>query len=362
VSLRAKLAALAATLAVMAAPQTASAYLPPGFFGIVPQEPPSETDYQLMEEAGVRSVRLPLFWSEVQPARPSVKRPDWSVVDFEVERAAEHGMSILLNAFATPRWISRERFQEPVTPWKLRAWALFLHQAARRYGPDGRFWWENEEVPYDPVRDWEIWNEENIVTFGDTDPEDFARLIRTSGRALHRNDPGSKVIIGGFFGRPLQIPPNVSAAGFLQGIYEAGNVKRYFDGVALHPYVAAAKAMRWEILGLRQVMHENHDGGTPVYVTELGWGSARFESRWERGPHGQARELNNAFAMLAGHRLSWRIGGVWWYSWLDRFDVCQFCDSAGLLTRNREAKPAFYRFTEWTGGDPNIVPRASFLE
>ena len=346
----------------MAVPRAAAAYVPPGFFGMVPQETPTETDYELMVEAGIRSVRLPLFWNQVEPVRPSVKQPDWSAVDYEIELAAKHRMSILLNAFGSPPWIAAERLQEPVLAWQLRAWAVFLHRAARRYGPEGTFWREHEELPYEPVRGWEIWNEENIVTFGNTTPESFASLIRTSGRVLHRNDPGAKVIIGGFFGRPLQIPPNVSAMRFLAGIYEAGNVKPYFDGVGLHPYVAAAKAMRWEIEDLRQVMRENRDGGTPLYVTELGWGSARFESRWERGPYGQARELNEAFAMLANHRLSWRIGGVWWYSWLDRYDVCQFCDSAGLLTMNREAKPAFYRFTEWTGGDPSIVPRASFLE
>ena len=29
-----------------------------------------------------------------------------------------------------------------------------------------------------------------------------------------------------------------------------------------------------------------------------------------------------------------------------------------LLTADRKAKPAWYRFNEWTGGDPSIVPRA----
>ena len=31
---------------------------------------------------------------------------------------------------------------------------------------------------------------------------------------------------------------------------------------------------------------------------------------------------------------------------------------SGLLTINREAKPAWYLFNGWTGGDPSTVPRA----
>jgi hypothetical protein len=137
-------------------------------------------------------------------------------------------------------------------------------------------------------------------------------------------------------------------------------VKPFFDGVALHPYVSQAGAMRPQIENLRRIMRVHGDAETPLYVTELGWGSDSFESRWERGPFGQARELDRAFAMLSANRLRWRVGGVWWFSWADLSDACQFCDSAGLLTEAREAKPAWYAFNEWTGGDAATVPRAAF--
>ena len=100
------------------------------------------------------------------------------------------------------------------------------------------------------------------------------------------------------------------------------------------------------------------DGETPLYVTEMGWGSD-VSSRAGSGGRGPARELDRSFAMLARQRPRWRIGGVWWFSWTDRAGSCQFCDSAGLLTSGREAKPSWYRFNAWTGGDPATVPRAS---
>lgn len=350
---------LAAVLVAAAFPAAARASAPPGFIGMSPQGPTSSLDFELMREAGITSVRLPLPWSSVEPFSPYVATPDWSGFDSSVALAAEHGIRIFPFLFGTPAWLGGDPRAEPAgSGWALRAWASFVRMAVRRYGPGGFFWSENPDLPYLPVHLWEIWNEENIVTFGLADPTRFARLIRASGRVVHAVDPAAKVILGGLFGRPLQVPPNVPPGTFLDRLYRQRNVKRFFDGVALHPYVADAGAIRGQIRNLRRVMRRHHDGRTPLYVTELGWGSDSFESRWERGPLGQADELDQAFGMLVGHRRFWRIGGIWWFSWTDRNGGCQFCDSAGLLTQSREAKPAWYRFNAWTGGDPTTVPRA----
>lgn len=343
-------------------PAAARAQVPLGFVGISPQSASNETDFSLMEEAGLRSVRLPLYWMNVERHSPYFSQPNWSDFDRSVALAAEHGMRAFPFVWGTPGWVAGEPRVEPIyRGWASGAWASFLRRAVRRYGPYGRFWQENPDLPAMPIRTWEIWNEPNIITFAsNSNPERFARLLRISGRAIHRVDRGAEVILGGLFGRPLQVPPNVSSGDFLSRVYRAGRVKRHFDGVALHPYVADASAMRPQIRNLRRVMRLHHDAATPLYVTELGWGSDSFQTRWERGLLGQARELDEAFSMLAAHRHSWRIGGVWWFSWTDIEAACQFCDSAGLLTEQREAKPAWYRFTAWTGGDSDIVPRASF--
>ncbi|MBW8059111.1 MAG: hypothetical protein FVQ78_02015 [Solirubrobacterales bacterium] len=358
-----RLALLATALALLALPPAAvGAFVPPGFVGISPQGPIGDSDFELMRQAGVKSVRLPLFWSSVQPHSRFVSTPEFSAFDNAVAAAAEHRIRVFPFLWGSPGWVAPRPLDEPVgSVWQRWAWASFLRDAVARYGSRGSFWEENPELPFLPIRQWEIWNEENIVTFSRRpDPERFARLIRHSGRVLHRADPGAKAIVGGLFGRPLQVPPNVRSGDFLSRLYRARRVKKYFDGVALHPYVADADAMRPQIANLRRIMRVHHDAATPLYVTELGWGSDSGESRWERGLRGQARELNRAMAMLANHRRAWRVGGVWWFSWVDQDGGCQFCDSAGLLTERREAKPAWYRFNSWTGGDPDTVPRATF--
>jgi hypothetical protein len=357
-----KLLTIFALLALPALPAPAAAAgLPSGFIGISPQNAANRPDYELMAESGIRSVRLPLYWSGVEAHGPRPGSRDWVEFDAEVALAAESGMRIFPFVWGTPRWVAPQPQIEPAGSGRaLRAWDSFLRAAVRRYGAGGTFWRENPGLTYLPVRQWEIWNEENIVTFSaQSNPERFARLLRSSGRTIHAADHGAKAILGGLFGRPLQIPPNVGIGDFLERVYRAGRVKPYFDGVALHPYVADAKAMTPELRTLRAVMRRNGDGRTPIYVTELGWGSDSYQTRWERGLHGQARELDEAFSILATHRRSWRIGGVWWFSWADDPGAhCQFCDSSGLLTAKREAKPSWYRFNAWTGGDAGTVPRA----
>jgi hypothetical protein len=357
-----KIAPILLLLLAAIAPASARAYLPPGFIGVSPQSPANARDFELMRDAGVESVRLPLYWNVVQEQAPGIVEANWDGFDHEVALAAEAGIRVMPFVWGTPEWAAPQVVDLPVrSAWQRWGWSRLLREAVWRYGPNGSFWEDNPELPFLPIGRWEIWNEENIVTFADpVNPAAFARLIRISGGVLHAADPGAEVIAGGFFGRPLQIPPNVASGDFLSRLYRARGVKRYFDGIALHPYVARARAMRAQIENLRRVMRIHRDARTPIYVTELGWGSRSGPTRWERGLYGQARQLSQAFAMLSANRLRWRVRGAWWFTWTDEGGSCHFCRSAGLLTEKRRAKPAWYRFNAWTGGDPDTVPRGLF--
>jgi hypothetical protein len=353
---------LAAVGTLVLAPASAHAYLPPGFIGISPQNSTTAKDFDLMAEAGVDSVRLPLFWGAVEQKNPVYSKPNWADFDDQVEMAAEAGIRVMVVVWSTPPWVAPETIDLPVrTGWQRRAWARFLREAAQRYGPLGTFWSQHTKLPFLPIRTWEIWNEENLVTWTpEPNPTEYATLLRISGRTLHRIDSGSQVLVGGFFGRPLQIPPNIASGAYLRGIYHAGNVKPYFDGVALHPYVADASAMGGQLTNLRRIMNAHGDRRTPLYVTELGWGSRSGPTRWEVGLAGQANELTRSFELLSANRVRWNVGGAWWFTWTDEGGDCLFCASAGLLTEKREAKPAWYRFNAWTGGNADVVPRAHF--
>jgi hypothetical protein len=187
------------------APATAWAGLPPGFIGISPQSPSSREDFELMRKAGIESVRLHLNWASVESESPLWVERDWDGFDHEVELAAESGLRAMPFVIGSPDWVAPTPIDLPVrSAWQRWAWASFLRAAVNRYGPQGLFWEEHPDLTFLPIRRWEIWNEENIVTFTHRpDPVRFATLIRTTGRVLHRVDPGAKVILGGLFGRPL---------------------------------------------------------------------------------------------------------------------------------------------------------------
>jgi hypothetical protein len=341
------------------APAAAQAYLPPGFVGISPQNAGTAKDYELMAEAGIKSVRQPLVWAAVEPQNPAFSERQWGYFDHEVKLAAHAGMEIFPFLVNSPGWVAAEGIDLPVaTAGQRRAWASFVRAVVRRYGVGGSFWREEEDLPYVPMRRFEIWNEENIVSFAnDPEPKRFAVLMRIAGRVIHREAPGSKAIFGGLFGRPLQIPPNVASGDFLARFYRAGHVKPYFDGIALHPYVADARAMAGQLRNLRRIARKYGDAEVPLYITELGWGSADGPTRWQRGLYGQARELDKALSIVSANRIRWNIRGVWWFTWADEGGSCVFCGSAGLLDGKREAKPAWYRFNRWTGGNPDVVPK-----
>ncbi|HJZ36732.1 MAG TPA: hypothetical protein VJ204_10740, partial [Solirubrobacterales bacterium] len=174
---------MAVLAALLVLPGVASAYLPPGFVGISPQNPLGHKDFELMEEAGVDNVRLPLFWSGIEGKSPLLVRPDWSGFDKEVELAAEDDVRISPFVWGSPEWVAEEAVDLPVkTSFQRWAWQKFLREAARRYGPNGEFWEEHRKLDYLPITHWEIWNEENIVSFAARpEPAEYAKLIRISG-------------------------------------------------------------------------------------------------------------------------------------------------------------------------------------
>ena len=315
-----------------------------------------------MQEAGVDSVRLPLYWSSIQPQSPwwrirtgtaSTMRSGWPP-----KRASGSCPSSppRRNGWRRSRWCCRWTAPGSAGPGRPSC-----AKRCERYGPEGSFWEENPDLPFLPIHRWEIWNEENIVSFAERpDPVGFATLIRISGRVLHEADPDSQVILGGLFGRPLQIPPNVASGDYLSRVYRARRVKRYFDGVALHPYVARAKAMG------AQIDQPAADHARPPRQRHADLRDrARLGLRQRPDPLAARPPGPGATSSTRPSRCSpptgcaGRSAASGGSPGPTKAAAASFCHSAGLLTENREAKPAWYRFNAWTGGDPETVPRAS---
>jgi hypothetical protein len=99
----------------------------------------------------------------------------------------------------------------------------------------------------------------------------------------------------------------------------------------------------------RRVMKEHHDGGRSVVITEMSWTSARGRTSRhfgiEQTEEGQAKQLANAYELVARARKRLKLRAVYWYTWIsrDRSEVDPF-DYAGVMkVRNDEPvkKPAY---------------------
>ena len=334
-----------------ASPAAAQRPAPEGMIGIAPQTILSERDMELLTQARVRSLRLPLSWFEIEARRPWRSPRDWSSFEYGLMRAASKGMRVLPFAWGTPSWVAAHPQVEPsFSRFSRRRWSSFLRRAVRRYGPGGTFWQAHPELPARPIRWWQLWNEPNIVSFSSRPSgRGYARLAKVSARAIRSVDPRARLVAAGLFGQPLQSPPNVPPERFLRRAFKRTGLKHVIDAVALHPYVPRARQIPERVRSLRRVLRHFGVPRMPLWITEMGWGSDSGESRWERGWRGQARELNTAMRILVGSRRRWKVKRIYWYSWIDA-PVCLFCDSAGLFTRRRRPKPAWFAFNSWTGG------------
>jgi hypothetical protein len=342
-------------LAILGLAPAAHARMPKRFFGIAPQTILRGPDTTRMARGGVDSVRVPLPWSVVQPARGT---QDWSAVDQVVGVTARKHLLVLPFVYSTPRWVARRYTSLPIHSARQRqAWAAFLRALVHRYGPRGAYWSSHPRLPKVPIRRWQIWNEENYHFFATpASPGQYAALVKQSHRALRGADRGAQVLLGGLFSHPKpRYPRGMEATRFLNRFYGVRGIRGSFEGVAVHPYAPTLAAFKSDLAELRRVVRGHGDGRTGLYVTEFGWGSQGHSPvSFEVGRQGQARTLRRAYAYMKHAHRRLQLKQAFWFSWKDVRNTCNFCDSVGLFRAGRglHAKPAWHAFTRASGGRP----------
>jgi hypothetical protein len=332
---------------------------PSPFVGITPQTELSRHDLRRMRRIGVGSLRFPIYWSIDEPA-PGVF--NWTSTDAFLISTARHGFERLPFIWGSPSWVARRpsprcplprprcvTLRLPVhSPRQRQAWSEFLQALVGRYGPAGTFWKLHPEIPRDPIRTWQIWNEENDHRFAEASVGGYATLLRVTAPAIRSVDPGARIVLGGLYATP-RVKPSLYATTFLRRLYRRG-VRRLFDDAALHPYTPSPGAMATQIDDLRAVMRRHGEGYKGLYVTEFGWGSqtrAAGGDKFEKGPATQAAYAERAWRILFANRRRWNLRGAYWFTWQDipaSTTRCDFCDSNGLLDLNGYPKPALRSF------------------
>jgi hypothetical protein len=291
----------------------------------------------------VGTLRVPLLWFELEPQPGEYK---FETFDRLLASAAERGIGILPFLYGSPSWLKRDHAYPPLGSRAMSAWSSFLRRLVGRYGPRGSFWQGRDRRL--PIRRWQIWNEPNFVLFWRPWPAPgaYARLLRSSARAIRGEDPAARIVAAGV----APVETGMLPWAFLRRMYRTPDVRRSFDVAAVHPYGSAIGTVVYQLRRARRVMAMAGDGGKPLRITELGVASAGiYPNSFDRGRRGQARFLRGIYADLLENRRRWRIEGIDWFAWQDlpaHDNHCVFCQYAGLLDVRGRPKPAWHAFRD----------------
>lgn len=346
--------------------------VPANFWGVDPQVSPTPEQFKRLKQGGVDSARIPIIWNLVQASQGAPF--DWAAVDAVIGNAARAEIEVFPFLYGAPSWAvplavvpgSHGSFRAPKNlPVKTAAaragWTAFIEGAAARYGPNGTFWAEHPELPAQPIRTWQIWNEENFKYFVvRPNPAEYGKLVNLSFSALRSVDPSARIVLGGLFAEPKEAryrvkPPQAYfATDFLAKMYQATpGIKAKFSGIALHPYTGRYQHLTAEIEDVRTVLRKSHDGAKGLWITEIGWSSEPpdpVHDVFAKGPGGQVTQLKGAFNLFVHRAVQWRLRQIFWFSVEDTPHVCNFCGGSGLFGPGFVAKKSWLAYVKFAGG------------
>jgi hypothetical protein len=351
------LAALAVALLPVAAAQ---ARVPKVFFGIDQGGFVTEPDYRQMQDIKVRTMRIAINWRRAEPHRGNFA---WGEVDNKVAALARNGIAPAMFIFGAPKWATGSSNQgvPPLKGAALRNWKAFLKKAVKRYKKGGQFWRGRPGLPVKAAKSWQIWNEPNLPQYfakaGPYPPQlvphaakAYAKFVKASDKAISRADKHAKVVLAGLSGnaKKRKQAPNK----FIKKFLKVNKITKHFDAAALHPYASKVNKYESRISKFRKALNRGGAKRKPIWLTEVGWGSANNGQRLNKGLAGQAKLLNKSFTVTLKKRKQWKIDRLYWFDWRDPVpgapDTCNFCPTAGLLRYDGTSKPSYKKFKRFT--------------
>lgn len=351
---RAILTGVAALLILLAGAPSASAATGRGFFGVLPApESVTAQEFARMSRGGVGFCRVSLSLIQVSP-QPGVR--NWQGFDQVVTDAARADVTIFPTLIGVPSWVALKPAKMPIdSPGQRRAWSSFVTEAVDRYGPGGQFWAEHPELPYKPITDWQAGNEPNIPDFvaEKANPRRYAAFVRLTHDAMKAGDPGARLVLAGLFRRPRT---GIEMTKFLDGLYRVRGIKNEFEAVSVHPYAKRPRDVLDILRRARRVMKRRRDAGTPLWVTEVGWttgGAGLALSPYQATLGQQAAKLSATYRLLIRRQGKLRLERVFWHTFRDfSAGADLWTNYMGLFTTGGAPKPAWFAFTQVTGGLP----------
>ena len=203
-----------------------------------------------------------------------------------------------------------------------------------------------------PITVWQIWNEQNSPKYfaPKVNVGSYAKLLAASSAAIKGVDPTAEVVLGGMWGPASAKKVVLPLTPYLTKLYKIDGIEDSFDSIALHPYSSGVSGSIAQLKAARKVMKRAGDGKASMWISELGWAAGGPKNNpYVKGNKGQARLLAGALKAFQKKQRSFRIEGVFWYSWRDKpggGSICEWCGHAGLRKKDGAAKPAWSAFAK----------------
>jgi hypothetical protein len=316
---------------------TSERVVPFGFFGAHTDRyatstvPILERELALMAESGVETLRITFHWNEIQhwyaPRYRGAMHTvgEWIRQDAIMAAAAKHGFKMLGTIWGTPSWAAGgfrpgdpQRF--PYTafggvPQHPADFASFMGDIIERYGPGGTFWRDNPDLPENPIRQWQPWQEPDRPAFMPQpfDKGYYVEMAHAAYGAIKSFDPEA-VVFGSGFGPESKDPE------LLDEVYKAGYAGAA-DVIALHPFPGDAAGMVRILEVNREVMRSHGEGHLPMVLSQVSFSSALGQSRHATLPNmkdeqGQADVIRDVMTTLASRRDELGLRGMYYHGWV----------------------------------------------
>ena len=333
--------ALALLAPALRAPAADAAQAPRGFFGVHPRslDGIQASDYVRMAAADVGLIRTGFIIGRV---KDSADDPyNWSHFDKIVAETARNGIDLLPVLLGVPPYVTTKPGSVPLGNSESE-WRDYLRELVLRYGPDGQFWIERPEVPEHPIRDWQIWNEQNALTNWKMkpNPREYGRLLAISAETIHEVDAEATIVAGGVISTPGN-PLAPAGVKYLRKMLRSSPAaKRAADVIAIHPYTGYVKDIKEQVRKTREML-DDLKLDLPIWITEIGWGTgSETRNPLIVSEARQRQNLRKAFEMMIRERRKLGIGRAVWYQWRDGPDeICKWCVNSGLVQQNGVSKP-----------------------
>lgn len=346
----------------------ASAPVPQGFVG-VDVDPPvygnnDSPDFQdqvnQMVGAGVQSMRIAFSWAAIEPYQswsdvPSGQTAQFTNVDGRpfnftytdeyVAAAAQSGITILPTMLYTPSWDAVPNRNGVATPRSDGPFGTFLTALIGRYGPHGSLWRDAPQIPFHPIRQWQIWNEENLAYYWHQPfASSYVGLLRVAHTAIKSADPGAKVVLGALTNFAWES---------LGKVYRVPGASRLFDVVSVNAFTKLPSDVILYLRYMRDAMDHFHDRRTPLVATELSWPSAIGQRTsqhfdFDTTEAGQAHNIATLLPLLGRDRRWLGLTGFYYDTWMgneaDRALAFNFAGLLRFMHGRITPKPAFGAF------------------